>query len=161
VKPLAAPALLSIALAVSLAAAGAATTADGPPPAPHPVLPDTLRWASPPGTTGLKSAWMIGADRTEGPYALRVRLAAGARIDPTHPDDRIGTILSGTLYVGFGGDPAAAGAAAAYVAVPAGAVYLVPANTPHFVWARDGDVEYLETGSGPTGTTFPKAPARD
>jgi hypothetical protein len=37
-------------------------------------------------------------------------------------------------------------------AVPAGAVYTAPANVPHYLWAKDGAVEYQEAGMGPTGT---------
>lgn len=40
------------------------------------------------------------------------------------------------------------------VAIPSGAVYVAPANVPHYVWARDGEVLYQEAGVGPTGTTF-------
>lgn len=92
---------------------------------------------------------MVGAEQAPGLYALRVRLDAGARIPPhTHPDIRYSTVLKGTLYVGFGG----AVDESAMVAVPAGAVYVAPADQPHYLWARDGAVEYQESGVGPTGT---------
>ena len=72
------------------------------------------------------------------------------RIAPhTHPDERNSTVLSGTLYVGFG----AVFDASKVVAVPAGAVYAAPANVAHYVWAKDGDVTYQEVGIGPTATT--------
>jgi hypothetical protein len=47
------------------------------------------------------------------------------------------------------------------VALSPGAVYVVPADTPHYVWARDGDVEYQESGFGPTGTDFEPPPEPD
>lgn len=121
--------------------------------APAPVLPDTLHWYSPAGNPSLQAAWVLGAEQARGPYLLRVKLAAGGRIPPhTHPDERNSTILSGTLYVGFGDtfDEAKV------VAIPAGGVYVAPANVSHYVWARDGDAVYQEAGVGPTGTTFPK-----
>jgi len=40
------------------------------------------------------------------------------------------------------------------IAVPTGAVYVAPANVSHYIWAKDGNVEYQETGVGPTGTVM-------
>ena len=118
-------------------------------PVPEPVLPESLAWFSPPGNSGLKAAWVVGAEQESGLYALRVRLVPGTRIAPhTHPDTRYSTVLSGTLYVGFGGTVDES----AMVAVPAGGVYVAPANQPHYLWARDGEVVYQESGVGPTKT---------
>ena len=44
------------------------------------------------------------------------------------------------------------------VAVPAGAIYVAPANVMHYVWAKDGAVEYQETGVGPTRSMKTVAP---
>jgi len=117
--------------------------------APEPVLPESFEWASPPGNPRVKGAWVIGAERAPGLYAFRVVLGHGGRIPPhTHPDTRYSTVLSGTLYVGFGEEVDES----AMVAVPPGAVYVAPANQPHYLWARDGEVVYQEAGFGPTGT---------
>lgn len=119
--------------------------------APEPILPETLRWGSPPNMPGLKGAWVIGAEKKPGHYILRVKLSSGAKILPhTHPDERNTTVLTGTVYVGFGEkfDETKV------VAVPAGAVYIAPANVPHYVWARDGDAMYQEAGVAPTSTSF-------
>lgn len=114
-----------------------------------PVLPKDMTWFTPPTNTALRAAWVIGAEQTPGPYILRVRLAGNGRIAPhTHPDTRNSTVLSGTLYVGFG----TKFDEAAVVVIPAGGVYVAPANAPHFVWAKDGDVVYQEGGVGPTAT---------
>ena len=66
----------------------------------------------------------------------------------THPDTRHTTVLSGTLYVGFGDvfDESR------MAAVPAGGLYVAPAKVPHYLWAKDGDVSYQEVGVGPTAT---------
>jgi mannose-6-phosphate isomerase-like protein (cupin superfamily) len=88
-----------------------------------------------------------------GRTLLRVRLKKGGRIPPhTHPDERNSTVLSGSIYVGFGQtfDESKA------VAVSAGAVYVAPANVPHYIWAKDGDAEYQEAGVGPTATVILK-----
>lgn len=119
--------------------------------APVPVLPDTLRWVSPPNVSGLQAAWVLGAEQKPGPYLIRVKLATGASIPPhTHPDERISTMLAGTIYVGFG----KTFDETKVVAIPTGAVYVAPANVPHYVWAKDGEAMYQETGVGPTSTTF-------
>ena len=119
--------------------------------APEPILPDTLRWGSPPNIPGLQAAWIVGAEQKPGHYILRVKLSSGTRIPPhTHPDERITTVLAGTVYVGFGENFDDA----EVIAIPAGAVYIAPANVPHYVWAKEGDVMYQEAGMGPTGTSF-------
>lgn len=125
-------------------------------PRPEPVDPATRPAFSPPGQPGLRARWVIGADATEGPYLLQVQLQPGVRLPPhRHPDDRVSTVLQGTLWVGFGEafDPQAA------VAVPAGSSVLAPAGQAHWVWARDGEVVYQEQGRGPTATRFLAPPA--
>ncbi|MCC6847223.1 MAG: cupin domain-containing protein [Deltaproteobacteria bacterium] len=131
---------------VVLATATSGRAAEGP----APILPDALRWESPPDNPAVRGAWVLGAERAAGPYLFRVRLDAGARLRPhVHPDVRHTTVLSGTLWVGFGEvvDDAR------LVAVPAGAVYVAPAGVPHWIAARDGAVVYQESGVGPTATT--------
>jgi len=131
-----------------LAGCGAAAWAQ--PPSPVPLLPESFQWFGPPNIPGLRAAWVIGAEEGSGSYLLRVRLAKGAKIPAhTHPDERSSTVLSGTLYVGFG----EVADDSRVVAVPAGGVYIAPANMPHYLWARDGEVIYQESGIGPTATT--------
>ena len=69
----------------------------------------------------------VGERAKARPYILRVKLAAGGRIPPhTHPDDRISTVLSGTIYAGFG----KAFDESKVVAIPEGAVCVIPADVP-------------------------------
>lgn len=125
--------------------------ADLPPAVPRPVLPDGQTWTTPPQQPELSAAWMLGAEKDLGTYVLRVRLGAGGRIPVhAHPDERVTTVLSGTLHVGFG----TIFDETRMVAIPTGAVYVVPADQPHYLLARDGDVEYQESGFGPTGSEF-------
>lgn len=56
--------------------------------------------------------------------------------------------VAAALYVGFGGTTDES----AMVGVPAGGVYVAPANQPRYLWARNGEVEYQESGAGPTRT---------
>ena len=96
-------------------------------------------WLSPPNNPALQSAWVLGNEQKYGVYILRVKLAAAGRIPPhTRPDERNSTVLSGTIYVGFGETFNESNV----VAIPTGAVYLTLANVPHYVWAKDGDAIY-------------------
>lgn len=116
---------------------------------PAPVMPASLLWFSPPNNPSLQGTWVHGAEQNTGLYILRVKLAASGRIPPhTHPDERNSTVLSGTLYVGFG----ETFEESKLVAIPAGGLYVAPANVPHYIWAKDGAVMYQEAGVGPTAT---------
>ena len=121
------------------------------PTAPAPILPGQLKFANAPGLTGVEVAQVLGAPDKAALYLQRVRLARGAMIPPhTHPDERYTTVISGTIYVGFG----AAVDESKAVAVPAGAIYVAPAGVPHYVLAKDGEAVYQEAGFGPTGVTL-------
>lgn len=118
---------------------------------PPPVFPEHLHWTSPLGHPAIQSAWVLGAESQPGLYLLRVTLAADGRIPPhTHPDERATTVLSGTLYIGFG----EAFDESRVIALPLGTVYVAPAQTSHYVWAKEGETVYQEAGIGPTGTAF-------
>jgi hypothetical protein len=67
---------------VLLGVFGVAVLVSAEAPVPEPVLPESFEWSSPPGNSGLKAAWVIGAEQKSGLYALRVRLAPGTRIAP-------------------------------------------------------------------------------
>lgn len=122
-----------------------------PGPTVQAISPAQATWVEPPNLAGLRAAWLVGNETDPGPYALRLRLAQGGRIGVhVHPDDRLTTVLSGTLYVGFG----TIFDETRVHPIPAGAVYVAPADQPHYVWARDGDVEYQESGFAPTATNF-------
>lgn len=115
----------------------------------RPILPQHLVWSTRPTNPAVQGAWVLGAEKKPGLYLFRVKLAAGGKIPPhTHPDERNSTVLSGTIYVGFG----AVFDESKLVAVPAGGVYVAPANVPHYVFAKDGEAVYQECGVGPTAT---------
>jgi Cupin domain len=125
-----------------------------------PLVPANFRWLGIPNNPALQFAWAPRGEQRPGPYILHVKLATGGRISPhTHPDERNSTVLEGTLYVGFGENFDES----KVFAIPAGAVYVTPADVPHYVWAKDGDVIYQEAGVGPAGninhSTVSKHPA--
>jgi len=116
---------------------------------PQPISVANLPWINPPGISGVQLKWILGSEQHTGLYALRVKLEKGARIPPhTHPDERNSTVLSGTLYAGFGERFEESN----MVAIHAGDVYVAPAGIPHYLYAKDGDVVYHEAGYGPTGS---------
>ena len=120
---------------------------------PQAISPAKISWQTVPPIPGLQFAWLQGAENDEGLYVLRVKLDAGTKIPAhTHPDQRLSTVLQGTLYVGFADQFDETG----LVAINEGEVYVAPANIAHFIWAKDGPVIYQETGVGPTGTQILK-----
>ncbi len=113
------------------------------------VSPEDLKWFTAPINPGLQGAWVIRTEKEAGLYVLRVRIAANTQILPhTHPDERTVTVLAGAISVGLGETLDRE----RVVTVSAGSTFLVPARTPHYVIARDGDAVYQETGVGPTAT---------
>jgi len=137
---------------LSLAVANVSTRVVADDALPTPILPDNLHWIDAPGGLPLQAVWILDAELKPEPYLIRVKLNAGGRIPPhTHPDARNSTVLSGTLYVGFG----ATFDELKLVAIPSGAVYVAPAQVPHFVAAKEA-VLYQEAGMGPTGTILVK-----
>ena len=117
--------------------------AEPPDPGPAVILPDTLKWTPLPDSPESSQVWLHGNETARGPTLLRVRLAAGGRVGVrAHPDERIFSVLAGTLSVGFGSifDETR------MHDIPAGAVFIAPADQPHYLWARDGDAEYQVSG---------------
>ncbi len=100
--------------------------------------------------TSMDAAFLIGSPAQPGLYTIRVHLKDGGLMPPhSHPDDRMITVLSGTLHYGFGetADPAAT------KAYTTGTTFLAKANDPHYAIGR-GDVIYQESGMAPTGTKW-------
>ncbi len=59
-------------------------------------------------------------------------------------------VISGTLLVGYGEQFDES----KMKALSPGSIWTEPANQPHFVWAKDGEVVIQITGNGPSGTTL-------
>ena len=112
------------------------------------LAPDELAWVEAGGGVARVD---IAGDRTkEGMYAYRVRFPQGFRNEPHfHPDDRVVTVISGTLHVGFGEriDESS------MRPLSTGSLWTEPGNEPHYVWARDGEVVIQIIGYGPSATT--------
>lgn len=113
------------------------------------LAPDDLKWEQ--GPTGNPRAILVGDDRKPGMYMYRGKFPPNAKVMPHfHPDERIVTVMSGTLYMGYGDtfDESA------MKMLPAGSIWTEPAGKTHYVWAKDGEVVIqVVGGNGPTGTT--------
>ena len=130
-------------------------TVQADPLQPVRVTPDELTWKLNPAGNQ-QTIIAAGDPQKAGVYILRTRLPAGLQVQPHfHPDERIVTILSGTLLVGYGEQFDES----KMKGLPAGSFFTEPSKQPHFVWAKDGDVIVQVIGHGPSGTT-PVVPAR-
>ena len=112
------------------------------------VTPDELKWT--PNPAGFEVSRVAGDPSKQGTYVNRVKFPGGLKLQPHfHPDERVGTVLSGTFYVGYGErfDESK------MRPLPAGSLWTEPAKQPHFVWAKDGEVIIQVVGVGPSGTT--------
>ena len=78
-------------------------------------------------------------------YVIRTRFPAGFRRPPArHADDRVGTVLAGTLYIGFGEQFNEQ----MVVAVQEGHTWTIPARRAYFLWAKEGEVVLQVMGNG-------------
>lgn len=113
---------------------------------------EDVEWRSFPAFPKAVKLAVIAGDPTKAaPYVVRVKVPNGTKLMPhTHPEDRIYTVMSGVFYIGFGSvfDPAK------LVAYGPGSVVILPANTPHFHWAKSGEYISQVYGTGPLGLEY-------
>jgi quercetin dioxygenase-like cupin family protein len=105
-----------------------------------------------PQNAGPSSAFVLGNGQQSGLYVITALYPFGLKSKPhVHPDQRVMTVISGTFYAGTGDkfDESKV------QALPPGSILIIPPNTLHWGWAKDGDVVVQEVGVGPTGTIFP------
>ena len=107
---------------------------------------------------GVETAVLYGDPAKPGLYVIRLKLPAGVKVVPhTHPEEvRTLTVLSGTLYFGFG-DQYDESKLTPY---PAGTFFSELPNVPHFVAAKDSEVIFQATGIGPSAL-IPAHPATE
>jgi quercetin dioxygenase-like cupin family protein len=116
------------------------------------ILPEAIEWKPFPAfPAGARLAIMVGHPAEPGPYVVRVKLPAGAKLMPhKHPEDRIYTVMSGVFYIGLGerfdGDK--------MKAYPAGSVIVLPGETWHFHWAMSGEYVTQVSAIGPLGLEY-------
>lgn len=125
------------------------------------ITPDNIQWQENENVEGVSNARLVGDPAAEGHYVSLGRLSEGT-IFPAHahPDDRLTTVVSGTMYYGIG----EAFDEAKLEAYPAGSVIYTPATVPHIMWSPIGETIVQETGFGPSGVIDPsewQAPTTD
>ena len=115
------------------------------------IMPHDIVWKASAASPGLETAVTFGDPTKPGPYVLRVKYPAGYKLMPHfHPDEwRTGVVLSGNYYFGLGEQ----WDESKLKPYPPGTFFSEPKGTPHFVWAKDGEVIVQVTAMGPTGVT--------
>jgi quercetin dioxygenase-like cupin family protein len=110
-----------------------------------------IAWRANPQLPGVSNASGVGNPAQSGLYAVFGRMEKGVRFPPhRHPDERLTTVMHGTMYLGIG----TVFEEDKVKAYPVGSVVMTPANTLHYMWAKDGVVIMQEAGSGPSGMVF-------
>ena len=125
-------------------------TSDAPLPVlsqPAMVSAADVKWLDGPPTlpAGTKLAILSGDPSADGPFTVRVRFPAGARIAPHwHPTDEHVTVLAGTIAVGMG----RAWNGKAMSDLSPGSYVVTAATMPHFALARTATTIQV-SGLGP------------
>jgi hypothetical protein len=94
-------------------------------------------------------ATLFGDSSQPGLYVDRIKFLPGTKVMPHwHPDAvRTVLIMSGTFYFAVGEQ----WDESKLKAYPAGTLYSEPPRTPHYAWAKDGEVILQVTAIGPSG----------
>ena len=103
------------------------------------------------GVGGLQMGVLSGNPKQSGLYTLFLKLGPNTKIQPhSHPDDRVGIVISGTWYFAHGDtfDETK------LKRLPPGSFYTEPPNANHFAITKDEPVTIYVTGTGPTGTVY-------
>jgi hypothetical protein len=107
-----------------------------------------------PGSSNLSAVQVIviyGDPSRAGLYTILLKVAANTKIPAhLHPDDRVGTVVFGTWYYGYGDkfDESK------LKKLPVGSVYSEGERQNHFAMTRDEPVIVEITGYGPSGVTY-------
>jgi ketosteroid isomerase-like protein/quercetin dioxygenase-like cupin family protein len=119
------------------------------------ILPDEIKWQPEPGLPGVQVATLLGDPDKQVPIVTRVKLPPNTNVMPhTHPNARTYTVLAGEWKLGFGEkfEPEN------LRTFPAGSVYRLPAEVPHFqATGEEGALIQIES-IGPTRTDYLKPP---
>jgi quercetin dioxygenase-like cupin family protein len=112
-------------------------------------LPQDIVYKGLPGAP--QHVTLFGDSSKPGLYVDRIKFAPGTKVMPHwHPDSvRTVLVLFGTFYFAVGEQ----WDESQLKAYPAGTLYSEPARTPHYAWAKDGEVILQVTAIGPTGNT--------
>jgi hypothetical protein len=110
-------------------------------------MPQDIVYQGPPGAP--QHVTLFGDSSQAGLYVDRIRFLPGMRVMPHWHPDAVRTVLvmSGTFHFAVGDQ----WDESKLIAYPPGTLYSEPARTPHYAWAKDGEVILQITAIGPTG----------
>jgi len=116
------------------------------------IVPEDIPWEDNLSLEGIQTAKVIGDPGSPELYVLLNKMSEKTILPAhTHPDNRVTTVLSGVIYYGTGEfNPKTA------KSYPAGSIIYTPAQTPHYLWAKDGETIVQQTGIGATEIDFLK-----
>jgi len=116
------------------------------------ILPVELEWVKNEKLHGLETVVLAGDPSTPQPYAQRIRLAPGTRLESHfHPNShRMVTVLQGTLYFAYGDSFQEQDLRA----MPPGSFFTEPANAPHYAVVGSEEVVLELHANGVDGTTY-------
>jgi quercetin dioxygenase-like cupin family protein len=138
---------LTIALSFTAGTCLAVASCRADPLSPTRQTADEFKWDVSP--RGNARANILGDDGKAGVYVNRTKFPPNTKIQPhSHPDERVVTVISGTLFMGYG-ERLDEGAAKR---LSTGSFWTEPANQPHFVFTKDEEAVIQVVGFGPSGT---------
>jgi len=109
---------------------------------------------SAPGSSNLSAVQVIvmhGDPSKPGLYTILLKVAANTKIPAhLHPDERMGTVVSGTWYFGYGDEFDET----KLKKLPVGSIYSEVENQNHFAMTKKTPVVVEITGYGPSGVTY-------
>jgi hypothetical protein len=109
---------------------------------------------SAPGSSNLIAVQVIvihGDPSKVGLYTILLKVAAHTKIPAhLHPDDRVGTVVSGTWYFGYGDKFNES----KLKKLPVGSIYAEVENQNHFAMTKDEPIIVEITGYGPSGVKY-------
>ena len=109
--------------------------------APTIIPAETLKW-KPTAFPDVTATVIAGNPAAGGLYAIFGKYRAGGTSAPhTHPDERVVTVISGTYYAGAGTEFDES----KLKPLKPGTTIIIPANSPHYAAAKDGETIVQET----------------
>lgn len=103
------------------------------------------------GVSGIQTRVLKGDPARSGAYTIQLTVPANTTIQAhVHPDDRVGVVVSGTWYFGYGSrfDEKQ------LKALPPGSFYTEPPDDSHFARTGNSPVVLVISGFGPSGTKY-------